>query len=159
MEEYGQEEKQARLTFGDPVVRAPGSQQTDRLLIWVGRLGLSRAPVCPGCGFSGTHVSICEVLPFLTASALSVSWTGLGNKLGLVLCGIQASVFASLACSPKSDVRKAHFFSGNILGDEMALSELLPGTVKGSYCSSYSCYEFNDSLSGKENELSVGKTP
>lgn len=77
------------------------------------------------------------------------------NLLGLVLCMIQAAVFASLACSPESDVKKAHFISGIILGNEMVLSELLPGTVKGSCYSSYSCREFNDSFSGKENKFNV----
>lgn len=72
---------------------------------------------------------------------------------------IQDSVFASLACSSELDVREAHFISGNILGDEMGLSELLSGTVKGSCCSSYSCHRFNDSLSGKENEFSGGGYP
>lgn len=68
---------------------------------------------------------------------------------------IQVSVFASLACSSVLDVRKAHFISEDILGDEMGLSKLLSGTVKGSCCSSYSCHRFNDSLSGKENEFNM----
>lgn len=154
MKEYGQEENQVRLTFGAPVVKDPGNQQTPFLSREAWPIQSSSLP----------HLWLLWVLvfpsvsaSFLTASALSLSWTGFRNKLGPVLCVIQASVSASLACSPKSDVRKAHCFSGNILGNEMALSELLPGTVKGSYCSSYSCHEFNDSLSGKENEFSVGR--
>lgn len=63
---------------------------------------------------------------------------------------IQATIFASLTCSPESDVKKAHFISGNILRNEMVLSELLPGTVKGSCYSSYYCHGFNDSFQGKK---------
>lgn len=138
MKEYGQEKNQVRLTFGAPVVKDPPFLDGESLGLFsssLPHLWLLWVLVFPSVGAS-----------FLTASALSVSWTGFRNKLGPVLCVIQASVSASLACSPKSDVRKAHCFSGNILGNEMALSELLPGTVKGSYCSSYSCHEFNDSL-------------
>lgn len=69
---------------------------------------------------------------------------------------IQVSVFASLACSSELDVRKAHFISEDVLRDEMGLSKLLSGTVKGSCCSSYSCHRFNDSLSRKENEFNMG---